>query len=312
VVVAGPGEDGRAVTLDLLFAVAVSLQGPLPEIKAEVARYVTAVNEGDPRVVAELYQRGAGASTLGDGHITLGWDSVAASYREAYRSLRSIRMEIPGDSVTVVALGDDAALALFPYRWTLGPAGRGIVLRGAMTLVYRRTPAGWRIVHDHTSTLQGAEQPAALPAGGPAGPRRATENCVVTRVTDGDSIECASIGRVRLIGIDAPEGDQQPAGDAARDALERLIPVGARIQLEGDVEPSDRYGRRLAYAWRDGMLVNWMMVRQGWAVLLTYPPNVQWVAAFEEAQRLAREERVGLGGPGGYDCLPSLHRRGEC
>ena len=301
------------MTLDLLLALAVSAQSPLAsEIKVEVARYVAAVNEGGAAAVAELYLRGPGASTLGDGHITLGWDSVAASYREAYRALRSIRMEIPGDSVTVVALGGDAALAVFPYRWTLGPAGQGTVLRGAMTLVYRRTPAGWRIVHDHTSTLQGPEQQAAVPAGGPARPRRSTANCVVTRVTDGDSIECAGIGRVRLIGIDAPEGDQQPAGDAARDALERLIPVGARIQLEGDVEPSDRYGRRLAYAWREGVQVNWVMVRQGWAVLLTIPPNVQYAAAFEAAQRLAREERVGLWSTGGFDCLPSLHRRGEC
>ena len=302
------------MTHGLLLAVAVSLQGPLAgEIRAEVARYVAAVNAGSAGAVAELYERGATASTLGDGHITLGWDSVAASYRDAYRALRDIRMEIPGDSVTVVALGGNAALALFPYRWTLGPAGRGTVLRGAMTLVYRRTPSGWRIVHDHTSTLQGpAERQAAVRAGGPAGPRRRTTNCVVTRVTDGDSIECARIGRVRLIGIDAPEGDQQPAGEAARDALERLIPVGTRIQLEGDVEPSDRYGRRLAYAWREGVLVNWVMVRQGWAVLLTYPPNVQYVAAIEEAQRLARDARVGLWSTGGFDCLPSLHRRGEC
>lgn len=300
--------------LGLLLAAAVSFQGSLQrEIRVEVARYVAAVNAGDPRAVAELYERGTAASTVGDGRITLGWDSVAASYREAYRALRTIRMEIPGDSVTVVALDAGAALALFPYRWTLGPAGRGTVLRGAMTLAYRRTPNGWRIVHDHTSTLQGpVEQQGAAPAGGPTGPRRRTVNCVVSRVTDGDSIECAGIGRVRLIGIDAPEGDQQPFGDQARDALERLIPVGARIQLEGDAEPTDRYGRRLSYAWREGLLVNWAMVRLGWAVLLTYPPNVQYVTAFESAQQAAREERVGLWATGGFECLPVRHRRGEC
>jgi micrococcal nuclease len=221
-------------------------------------------------------------------------------------------MEIPGDSVTVVPLAADAALALFPYRWTLGPAGQGVVTRGAMTLIYRRSDGRWRIVHDHTSTLQEPAQAGGLPAGGPDGPRRRTDNCVVTRVTDGDSLECARIGRVRLIGIDAPEGDQQPAGDAARDALERWAPVGARIQLEGDVESRDRYGRRLAYAWRENVLINWAMVRQGWAVLLTVAPNVQYARALEQAQRIARGERAGLWGTGGFDCLPARHRRGEC
>ena len=301
------------MTHALLLAAALSLQGSLAaEIRAEVARYVEAVNAGDPRRVADLYERGAVASTLGDGHITLGWDSVAVSYREAFRALRTIRMEIPGDSVTVVPLAADAALALFPYRWTLGPAGQGFVTRGAMTLVYRRADGRWRIVHDHTSTLQWAAESGRLPGGGPEGPRRRTENCVVTRVTDGDSLECAGIGRVRLIGIDAPERDQQPAGDAARDALERWAPVGARLRLEGDAQPRDRYGRRLAWAWHEGLLINWVLVRQGWAVLLTVPPNVRYVAELEDAQRRAREERAGLWRTGGFECPPALHRRGEC
>jgi micrococcal nuclease len=298
----------------LVVAAVVALQAPVArEIRAEVARYVAAVNGGDPATVAALYERGPEASTLGDGHITLGWDSVAASYREAYRALRTLRMEIPGDSVTVVALGAGAALAVFPYRWTLGPAGRGAVLRGAMTLVYRRGAGGWRIAHDHTSALATpVERQGAVPAGGPAAPRRRAENCVVIRITDGDTIECLRIGRVRLIGIDSPERDRQPFGDQARDALERLIPVGARVQLEGDAEPVDRYGRRLSYVWREGLLVNWAMVRQGWAVQLTYPPNVQYVDALEAAQRLAREEGAGLWASGGFECLPVRHRRREC
>lgn len=283
------------------------------EIRAEVARYVTAVNGGDPGRVSALYERSAQASTLGDGQITLGWDRVAAVYADAYRAARSIRMEIPGDSVTVVPLADAAALALFPYRWTFGPPGQAIVLRGAMTLVYRRTADGWRIVHDHTSALAaGAVEPGPQPAGGPARPARRTEPCVVTRVADGDTLECARIGRVRLIGIDAPEGDQQPAGDRARDALEQLAPVGARLQLERDVEARDRYGRTLGYLWREGTMVNWLMVRQGWAVDLPVPPNDRHAETFRDAVRRARDEAAGLWASGGLTCAPARHRRGEC
>ncbi len=302
--------------LVLLVSAAIATpQAPLDgEIRAEVTRYVAAVNGGDARAVAELYERDATASTAGDGHLTLGWDAVADAYADAYRGLRVIRMEIPGDSVTVVPLGEAAALALFPYRWTLGPPGRAVVSRGVMTLVYRRSREGWRIVHDHTSTLVPPGQPASGEAsgGGPAAPRRPIENCIVERIVDGDTLVCARLGRVRLIGIDSPEGDQQPFGDQARDALETLVPVGTRLQLEGDVEPRDRYGRRLSYAWREGVLVNWVMVRSGWAVMLTIPPNVQYVDDLRGAQRAAREDRAGLWAVDGFACEPARHRRGEC
>jgi len=302
--------------LVLLASAAIAApQVPLErEIRAEVARYVAAVNGGDARAVADLYQRGTTASTAGDGHLTLGWEGVADAYADAYRGLRVIRMEIPGDSVTVVPLGDAAALALFPYRWTLGPPGRAVVTRGTMTLAYRRTREGWRIVHDHTSTLEPPGQPeqGAVADGGPAAPRRPTENCIVERIVDGDTLVCARLGRVRLIGIDSPERDQEPFGDHARDALEMLVPVGTRLQLEGDVEPRDGYGRRLAYAWREGTQVNWFMVRTGWAVILTIPPNVQHVEALRAAQQAAREDRAGLWAIDGFACEPARHRRGEC
>ncbi|NIR40655.1 MAG: hypothetical protein GWN07_32915, partial [Actinobacteria bacterium] len=74
-----------------------------------------------------------------------------------------------------------------------------------------------------------------------------------------------------------------------------------RVLLELDVERRDRYGRLLAYVWADGAMVNWQLVRQGWAVLLTYPPNVAYVEWFTSAQRRAREEQVGLWATPAFD-----------
>jgi micrococcal nuclease len=98
----------------------------------------------------------------------------------------------------------------------------------------------------------------------------------------------------------------------ATQALWSLFENATTVGLERDVELRDRYGRMLAYVWADGLLVNWALVRQGWAVVLTYPPNVQYVDFFTEAQRLAREEGVGLWGIGGFECLPWDRRRGRC
>ena len=292
------------------------------EIRAEVRRYVAAVISRDADGVAALYDKAAGTATLGDGDITPGWQAVRAVYADAFRSFRSLRMDIPGDTV-VVALGADAALAFFPYKWTIAVPGRTIPLTGAMTLIYRRTAAGWRIVQDHTSSSPaslralaeatgGRSSAAPLGAGSPEGPRRATENCVITRIVDGDTVHCDGLGPVRLIGIDTPERDQAPFGAQATEALTVLAPVGARVRLERDVEGRDRYGRLLGYLWLEGALINWAMVRGGFAVTLTIPPNVQYADALADAQRRARDEGAGLWAGGGFDCSPERHRRKEC
>lgn len=282
------------------------------QIRSEVARYVTAVNSGDSRAVAALYLNDPTTSTVGDGRIYRGWKSISQVIDEAYDQ-GGIRMTT--DSAIVRRLGNDAAIAVFRYRWTLGDA-KDRSITGAMTLVYARTRRGWRVVHDHTSTLETAGSVAASLAvvtdSGPTETRRATQPCTITRIVDGDTIDCARIGRVRLIGMDTPEANQPPYGAQASAALAALIPVGTEVQLESDVDARDQYGRLLAYIWHGRSMINWRMVREGWAVLLTYQPNVQYVDWLIDAERRAREEKRGLWATGGFDCRPADHRRNRC
>src|SRR5437870_5235537 len=57
----------------------------------------------------------------------------------------------------------------------------------------------------------------------------------------------------------------------------------------------DRYGRLLAYVLlRDGRMVTEELVRQGWAMVLTIPPNVRYADRFVRAQQDARQHRRGL------------------
>lgn len=138
--------------------------------------------------------------------------------------------------------------------------------------------------------------------------------CVVDRVADGDSFRCDDDTRVRLIGIDAPELDQGPIGREARAALRRLMPAGDTVWLEQDVVGTDQYGRILAYVWLTGgdTLVNERMLDDGWAVLYTVPPNVKYADLLRKAANEARTNGTGLWQGGGFDCLPSEHRRGSC
>lgn len=128
----------------------------------------------------------------------------------------------------------------------------------------------------------------------PRDPPTALRPCTIELVVDGDTIRCAELGAVRLIGIDAPEMEHGNAGAIARAALERLIASGTTVQLEVDVQGRDRYRRVLAYVWRDRRQVNYQMVRAGWASIATYPPNVRYVEAFTRAQRRARAAGIGF------------------
>ena len=137
-------------------------------------------------------------------------------------------------------------------------------------------------------------------------------DCVVRRIVDGDTFYCEDGRKVRLIGIDSPELGQGESGRDARDALQSLMPLGRSVRLEGDAAPRDRWGRTLAWAWSGSRLVNEAMVRGGWAVLYTVPPNVKYAGRLERAQKEARGAGAGLWKESGFGCLPSDYRRNQC
>lgn len=129
---------------------------------------------------------------------------------------------------------------------------------------------------------------------------------------DGDTFDCAGGARVRPIGIDTPERSQGQIYALARDALRAHAGIGDTVMLEWDASRRDRYGRLLAWVWRDSVLVNEAMVAGGWAVLYTVPPNVRYVSRLEEAQRSARARGAGLWARDGFACPPAAARRKEC
>jgi micrococcal nuclease len=117
---------------------------------------------------------------------------------------------------------------------------------------------------------------------------------------------------VRLIGIDAPELDQEPFGRRSKAALEGRLPQGTVVRLEFDVQPRDQYGRLLAYVWRGRRFVNEEQATEGFATTLTVPPNVRHAERFRKAVAAARERGVGLWADGGFACRPEDHRRHRC
>lgn len=125
----------------------------------------------------------------------------------------------------------------------------------------------------------------------------------VTRIVDGDTIHVDIGGTdetVRYIGVDTPESVKPGTPVqcfAKRAAARNRELVGEReVRLRFDVERRDRYGRLLAYVYRqgDGEFVNAALVRDGYARPLTVPPNVRYADRFARLAREARQAERGL------------------
>jgi micrococcal nuclease len=146
-----------------------------------------------------------------------------------------------------------------------------------------------------------------------SGEVRAGDRCVVERVIDGDTLVCTGGMRVRLLLIDTPEMDQGEYGAAARAALQALLPARTVARMSYDLERLDRYGRTLAYLYLpDGRMANVEMARAGYAVAISYPPNVRHIDEVRAAVAEARSARRGLWAGSAFECEPVEHRRGDC
>ncbi|MGB3924211.1 MAG: thermonuclease family protein [Bacteroidales bacterium] len=126
----------------------------------------------------------------------------------------------------------------------------------------------------------------------------------VTRVVDGDTFwvdDGSEKGmKIRLIGIDAPEPRNtgtRPKGFFGAEStsyLQNLL-KGKKVRLEYDVARYDRYRRTLAYAFlEDGTFINAELVRNGYATVMTMPPNVKYAETFNKLASKARKQKKGL------------------
>lgn len=171
----------------------------------------------------------------------------------------------------------------------------------ALPAVLNALPNVRLVVETRTPDLPTLAAAAPTPAKSGGLPPPATpysEQAEVLRVIDGDTIEVKllanqAIWRVRYIGMDTPERGDYFFAEATQ-ANAQMV-EGQTVLMVQDISQTDRYGRLLRYVYLpDGTFVNAELVRLGFAVIATYPPDVKYQALFLELQTSAREQGVGL------------------
>lgn len=118
-----------------------------------------------------------------------------------------------------------------------------------------------------------------------------------TYIVDGDTIDvdiAGTISRVRYIGIDTPEGGDCYYTEAKE--KNRELVYQRNVRLVRDVSETDHFGRLLRYVYVDDLHVNAELVRQGYALASTYPPDVAHSLEFADLQHQAQAAGLGLWG----------------
>jgi uncharacterized protein (TIGR02246 family) len=85
------------------------------------------------------------------GKQTAGWQATLDRYRTTYASPGHEMGTLEFSGLRIEMLGPDAALVRGQWHLTM-PDGK--TPHGLFTLVFRKFPEGWRIVHDHTSAAE--------------------------------------------------------------------------------------------------------------------------------------------------------------
>lgn len=119
------------------------------------------------------------------------------------------------------------------------------------------------------------------------------ETATVVNVIDGDTIDVMLNGervRVRYVGVNTPERDEPCYADATN--ANRDLVDGQNVTLVIDTSDTDRFDRLLRYIYVGDTFVNAELVRQGYAEVVSYPPDDAFFETFRDLeQEAARANR---------------------
>ena len=137
---------GNILMVALVCAESEQPPNSVAEIQSVLSAQQDAWNRGDIDAFMNGYAQSASTVFVSEDEVRRGWETVRDRYRVKY-SDRAKMGTLSFSDIEVTMLSPDAAVVL--GRWRLKRANDEP--HGRFTLIFKRLPEGWRIVHDHTS-----------------------------------------------------------------------------------------------------------------------------------------------------------------
>jgi ketosteroid isomerase-like protein len=135
--------------LFLLNVLAFGAAAQESEIRTLLTTQQDAWNRGDLVAFMEAYENSPGIAFVGQTGVRHGYREILERYRSRYgtsEAMGQLRYTI----LEFDALGDGFARLIGKFELQRTAAGGGNA-SGYFTLIFRKTPKGWKIIHDHTS-----------------------------------------------------------------------------------------------------------------------------------------------------------------
>jgi beta-aspartyl-peptidase (threonine type) len=120
-------------------------------IKHVLVSQIEAWNHGDLEGFMQGYWHSSDLTFFSGGIITNGWEPTLERYRQRYKSEGREMGKLEFQDLHIDLLSARSAVATGKFQLTLSD---GKQPHGIFTLIFKRMPAGWRIVHDHTSSAE--------------------------------------------------------------------------------------------------------------------------------------------------------------
>jgi beta-aspartyl-peptidase (threonine type) len=122
-------------------------RGDTEAIRQVLDNQVAAWNKGDLEGFMKGYWSSPRLSFFSGNTRTQGWQPTLARFRKRYQAEGKEMGRLRFEDVEIDVLSADAAMVRGRFRLQLKKEKP----TGLFTLLFRRLPEGWRIVHDHTS-----------------------------------------------------------------------------------------------------------------------------------------------------------------
>jgi beta-aspartyl-peptidase (threonine type) len=136
------------IVVTVLLLSSVALATPESEVKHTLDAQVAAWNKKDLAGYMAGYWKSDLLTFYSGGTITRGWQATLERYRKRYQGEGKEMGTLEFRELTVEPLGPEAAVARGRFHLAMSA---GKELDGLFTVIFKKLPEGWRIVHDHSS-----------------------------------------------------------------------------------------------------------------------------------------------------------------